>query len=265
MQAMRRIQGSRGHLPEKVKAVEEIIMPEGSRDELKKLALRLRHVHRMEQLGSALPRGVLFYGPPGTGKTQAAMAIAKFSGWAVLKTTGAELLASQSAWGQLHRQAFELRPCILIVDEAEDVFRNRSMSAVASVTNRILASIDGANGRVPDVLVIAATNHPEALDPAVLRGGRLEQKIRFDVPSRDSLAAYIRSQLELKTGDIFAISRQAVEYVITALEGCSIADTDAALQRLIDEAAARHIESGASTITAAEVRAALSTLDTSIG
>jgi transitional endoplasmic reticulum ATPase len=139
------------------------------------------------------------------------------------------------------------------------------MSAVASVTNRILASIDGADGRVPDVLVIAATNHPEALDPAVLRGGRLEQKIRFDVPSRDSLAAYIRSQLELKTGDIFAISRQAVEYVITALEGCSIADTDAALQRLIDEAAARHIESGASTITAAEVRAALSTLDTSIG
>jgi transitional endoplasmic reticulum ATPase len=265
MQAMRRIQGSRGHLPEKVKTVEEIIMPEGSRDELKKLALRLRHVHRMEQLGSALPRGVLFYGPPGTGKTQAAMAIAKFSGWAVLKTTGAELLASQSAWGQLYRHALELRPCILIVDEAEDVFRNRSMSAVASVTNRILASIDGADGRVPDVLIIAATNHPEALDPAVLRGGRLEQKIRFDVPSRDSLAAYIRSQLKLKAADIFAISRQAVECVITALEGCSIADTDAALQRLIDEAAARHIESGASTITTEDVRAALSTLNTSIG
>jgi transitional endoplasmic reticulum ATPase len=265
MRAMRRIQGSKGHLPEKTKTVEEIIMPEGSRDELKRLALRMRHVHRMEQLGGALPRGVLFYGPPGTGKTQAAMAIARSTGWAVLKTTGAELLASHSAWSMLYRQAKDLRPCIVFVDEADDVFRNRAMSAVASVTNRILASIDGADGRVPDVLIIAATNHPEALDPAVLRGGRLEQKIRFDVPSRESLAAYIRSQLKLKAGDTFAISRHTVNCVVTALEGCSIADTDAVLQRLIDEAAARHIESGATTITTADVRAALSTLDTSIG
>ncbi|KAE8753870.1 AAA family ATPase [Paraburkholderia madseniana] len=265
MQAMRRIQGSRGHLPEKVKTVEEIIMPEGSRDELKRLALRMRHVHRMEQLGGAVPRGVLFYGPPGTGKTQAAMAIAKSSGWAVLKTTGAELLASHSAWSQLYRQAKDLRPCVILIDEATDALRNRVSSPAASVTNRILASIDGADGRVPDVLVIAATNHPEALDPAVLRGGRLEQKIRFDVPSRESLAAYIRSQLKLKARDNFAISRHTVEYVITALEGRSIADTDAALQRLIDEAATRHIESGASTITAADVRAALSTMDASIG
>ncbi|MGF7137618.1 transitional endoplasmic reticulum ATPase [Paraburkholderia sp. EB58] len=142
MRAMRRIQGSRGHLPEKTKTIEEIIMPDRSRDELKRLALRLRHVHRMEQLGGALPRGVLFYGPPGTGKTQAAMAIAKSSGWAVLKTTGAELLASHSAWTQLYRQAKNLRPCIVFVDEAEDVFRNRSVSAVSSLTNRILASID---------------------------------------------------------------------------------------------------------------------------
>ncbi|MGF7137617.1 ATP-dependent 26S proteasome regulatory subunit [Paraburkholderia sp. EB58] len=117
---------------------------------------------------------------------------------------------------------------------------------------------------MPDVLVIAATNHPEALDPAVLRGGRLEQKIRFDVPSRESLAAYIRSQLRVKAGTTFAVSRQAVECVITALEGCSIADADAALQRLIDDAAERHIESGDTTITVADVRAALSTLDISM-
>jgi transitional endoplasmic reticulum ATPase len=263
MQAMRRIQGSKGHLLEKVKDVNDMIMPDASRDELKRLALRLRHVHRMEQLGGALPRGVLFYGPPGTGKTQAAMAIAKSSGWAVLKTTGAELLASHSAWSQLYRQAKDLRPCIVFVDEAEDVLGDRRMSSVASVTNRILASIDGADGRVRDVLIIAATNHPEALDPGVLRGGRLEQKIRFDVPSRESLAAYIRFQLKLKAGDTFAISRHTVECAITALAGCSIADTDAALQRLIDEAAARHIESGATTITIADLRAALSAQDIS--
>jgi transitional endoplasmic reticulum ATPase len=264
MQAMRRIQGSKGHLLESVKAVEEIIMPNGSRDDLKRLALRLRHIHRMEQLGGALPRGVLFYGPPGTGKTQAAMALAKASGWAFLKTTGADLLASHAAWNQLYRQAKDLRPCIVFVDEADDVLGDRRMSGVAPVTNRILASIDGADGRVSDVLVIAATNHPEALDPAVLRGGRLEQKIRFDVPSRESLAAYIRTQLRLKGGETFAISRHTVECVIKGLEGCSIADADTALQRIVDEAAARHIESGATTITTDDVRAALSTLDVSI-
>lgn len=265
MQAMRRVQGSKGQLPEKVKAIEAIIMPDGSRDDLKRLALRLRHVHRMEQLGGALPRGVLFYGPPGTGKTLAALALAKSSGWAFLKTTGAELLHSHTAWDRLYRQAKDLRPCIVFVDEADDVLSDRRMSGAAPVTNRILASIDGADGRVPDVLVIAATNHPQALDPAVLRGGRLEQKIRFDVPSRESLSAYLRAQLKLKAGDTFAISRHTVECVITALEGCSIADADAVLQRIVDEAAARHIESGATTITTADVRAALSTLDVSIG
>ncbi|RFU44469.1 AAA family ATPase [Paraburkholderia sp. DHOC27] len=264
IQAMRRIQGSKGHLPEKVKTVEEIIMPDGARDELKKLALRLRHVHRMEQLGGTLPRGILFYGPPGTGKTQAAMAIAKASGWAILKTTGADLLSSHSAWPQLYGQAKNLRPCIVFVDEADDVFRNRAMSPAVSVTNRILASIDGADGRVPDVLIIAATNHPEALDPAVLRGGRLSQKIRFDVPSRDSLADYIRSRLKVKAEGVFLISRQAVDCVISMLEGSSIADTDAALQRLIDDAAERHIESGDTTITVDDVRQALSTLTTPV-
>ncbi|MFM0473543.1 AAA family ATPase [Paraburkholderia strydomiana] len=263
MQAMRRIQGSKGHLPEAVKAIDEIIMPDGSRDDLRRLTRRLQNVHRIEQLGGALPRGVLFYGPPGTGKTQAAMALAKASNWAFLKTSGAELLGTHSAWNKLYRAAKDLRPCILLIDEADDVLGDRRMSGVAPLTNRILASIDGADGRVPDVLVIAVTNHPEALDQAALRGGRLEQKIRFDVPSREALDAYIRIQLRLRAGDTFAISRHTVECLITGLKGCSIADADTVLQRVIDEAAARHIDDGSATITAVDVRAALSTLTVS--
>ncbi|MGY6162365.1 AAA family ATPase [Paraburkholderia strydomiana] len=263
MQAMRRIQGSKGHLPEAIKAIDEIIMPDGSRDDLRRLTRRLQNVHRIEQLGGALPRGVLFYGPPGTGKTQAAMALAKASNWAFLKTSGAELLGTHSAWNKLYRAAKDLRPCILLIDEADDVLGDRRMSGVAPLTNRILASIDGADGRVPDVLVIAVTNHPEALDQAALRGGRLEQKIRFDVPSREALDAYIRIQLRLRAGDTFAISRHTVECLITGLKGCSIADADTVLQRVIDEAAARHIDDGSATITAVDVRAALSTLTVS--
>jgi transitional endoplasmic reticulum ATPase len=258
MQAMRRIQGSHGQIPERATPIEDIMMPDGSAHELRKLALRLRHIHRMEQLGGALPRGLLFYGPPGTGKTLAAVALAKASGWAFLSTTGAELLQSHTAWPGLYRMANDLRPCIVFIDEAEDALARRGR--IAPLTNQILASMDGAEGRVPDVLVIAATNFPEALDPAVLRGGRLEHKIRFDVPSVESLAAYIRSQLTLKVVDTFTVSRQAVECLIMGLKGHSIADCDAALQRTVDEAATRHIESGDTAITTADVREALLTL-----
>jgi transitional endoplasmic reticulum ATPase len=93
MRAMRRIQSSKGRLPENVKSIDAIIMPDISRNDLHDLAFRLQHAYSLERLGGSLPRGVLFYGPPGTGKTQAAMALAKASGCAFLKTTGAELLS----------------------------------------------------------------------------------------------------------------------------------------------------------------------------
>jgi transitional endoplasmic reticulum ATPase len=171
MQAMRRIQGSRGQLPEQTKAIDDIIMPPASAHELKKLALRLRHAHRLEAVGGALPRGALFFGPPGTGKTLAAVALAKASGWAFISTTGAELLHSNTEWKRIFRLACDLRPCILFLDEADDVLGARS-GRIAPLTNQILASLDGAGGRVPDVLIIAATNFPEGLDSAVLRGGQ---------------------------------------------------------------------------------------------
>jgi SpoVK/Ycf46/Vps4 family AAA+-type ATPase len=69
MRAMRLLQGRRGRLPEAVKAVDDIVMPAASRNVLRDLAYRMRKIHRLEQIGGGLPRGLLFYGPPGTGKT----------------------------------------------------------------------------------------------------------------------------------------------------------------------------------------------------
>jgi transitional endoplasmic reticulum ATPase len=90
------------------------------------------------------------------------------------------------------------------------------------------------SGLTLSILLVAATNHPETLDPAVPRGGRLEQKIRFDVRSRESPAAYIRSQLALKARERFSFSRHTVECMITGLEGYSIADVDTAPRRTLD-------------------------------
>jgi transitional endoplasmic reticulum ATPase len=259
MQAMRRIQGS-GNLPEIIKPVEQIVMPDSSRDCLKQLAQRMKRVHQMELLGGALPRGVLFYGPPGTGKTQAAMSLAKATDWAFLKVTGAELLMSSGAWNTLYRRAKDLRPCIIFIDEADDVLKERRTSAAAPVTNLILASIDGADGRTPDVLVIAATNHPGSLDPAVTRGGRLEQKIRFDVPSRQSLATYVRTELATRTAGRFVLRARVLEDLIAVLDGSCLADVDFALQRIINDAVDRFIEQRGNVITSTHVRDALATL-----
>ncbi len=117
------------------------------------------------------------------------MSLAAASGCAFLKTTGAELLANPSSWNQLIKDARDVRPAIVFIDEADDVLRDRRMSGVAVVTNRVLTTIDGADGRVRDVLYIAATNHPDSLDSAAIRGGRFEQQIRIDAARSRGLQA----------------------------------------------------------------------------
>jgi transitional endoplasmic reticulum ATPase len=262
IQAMRCIQGSRGHLQEKVKTVEEIIMPDASRQDLRDLAFKLQHIFNLEKLGGDLPRGLLFYGPPGTGKTQAAMSLAAASGYAFLKTTGAELLSNPSSWDKLIRNAKNLKPVIVFIDEADDVLSDRRVSGVSAVTNKVLTAIDGADGRVRDVLYIAATNHPDSLDSAAIRGGRFEQKVRFDVPSEEALATYVRTKLRLLAGCAFGVSRHTTEYLVSELFGRSIADADSVLQRVIDSAVLRHLREGTKTITMVDMRSALrSTLD----
>ncbi|CAE6753615.1 ATP-dependent zinc metalloprotease FtsH [Paraburkholderia aspalathi] len=257
MLAMRRLQGSKGRLPENVKSIDEIIMPDASRNDLLDLAFRLRHAYGLERLGGSLPRGVLFYGPPGTGKTQAALALAKASGFAFLKTTGADLLANPCAWDRLVRDAKDLRPAIVFIDEADDVLGERRMSGVSPVTNKVLTTLDGADGRLPDVLYICATNHQDALDLAVLRGGRLEEKVEFSVPEHDALASYVRMRFRVMAGDVFAVSRHTMDCAVAGLKGHSIADADAVLQRTIDAAAVRHLREGTAVITAEDVRTAL--------
>jgi transitional endoplasmic reticulum ATPase len=256
-QAMRRLQGSKGRLPESVKSVDEIILPDFSRQCLHNLAFRLRHVYHIEQLGGRSPRGVLFYGPPGTGKTQTAMSLAKASGYAFLKTTGAELLANPSTWDRLVRDAKDLRPAIVFIDEVDDVLGDRRMSGgSAPLTNRLLTTLDGADGRVADVLYICATNHRDMLDPAVLRGGRLEEQILFCVPSPEELSRYVRLRLRAMVGDVFAISRHTIDCAVVGLKGRSIADADAVLQRIIDAAAMRHLREGSAVIRAEDVHSA---------
>ncbi len=255
MRAMRLLQGRRGQLPENVKAIEEIIMPDASRDLLCDLAFKMEQLEDLEQLGASLPRGLIFTGPPGTGKTQAAMALAKASGWAFLKLTGAQIIADPSVWDKLYREACDIRPAIVFIDEADGILQDRRATTYGMLTEKILTTMDGAGGRLRDVMFIAATNYYERIDTAALRGGRFEEKVIFDVPGPEAMADYVYTALDKKLGDRWQVSSEVVNLLTERVTGRSIADADAVIEKTLAAAALRRMRDRTTDIRITDVEA----------
>ncbi|HKR46601.1 MAG TPA: AAA family ATPase [Paraburkholderia sp.] len=255
MQAMRLLQGRKGRLPEGVKDISEIIMPDTSRGALHSLAYRMKETENLEKLGSTLPRGVLFVGPPGTGKTQASMALAKTSNFAFLKITGAEIIADPRSWDRLYREACDIRPCVLFIDEVDGILQDRRHSGHGHgmLTEKLLDTLDGASGQTPDVLFIAASNHISRIDTAAVRSGRFEEKILFDVPTNKAMSAYVRTILANKLDGAWKVEPEAVVQMIRFLGGRTIADADALLRKSITIAAIRRTREQTTDFRAADV------------
>jgi transitional endoplasmic reticulum ATPase len=189
--ALRQIQGSMGDMVgEDTPTLRDgkLHFDPALRDKLITLATRLENIDEVERLGGSVPKGVIFWGPPGTGKTAVAKSLAKTSGWAFLATTGSDLLASNGTGiDDLIKKAKDLRPCIIFIDEAEEALGDRSNSRYGSiVTNKILAVTDGTKA-MHDVMFIAATNHPDQLDAAIVRGGRFSEHFEFQKPKEDTV------------------------------------------------------------------------------
>jgi len=149
---------------------------------------------------------------------------------------------------------------IVFIDESDDILRDRRYSNVASITNRILTALDGSDGRVRDVIYIAATNHIDAIDPAALRGGRFSERIFFDVPSSARLERYIVSKLRQMAGARYVIMPGVRDRLNEVLAGKSIADTEALLQRMIDTAAVRVLRHQVAEINSDDVSVAASAM-----
>ena len=251
MRALRLVQGRKGKLPETVKTIEEILMPEESRNVLKDMAFKMANVYSLEKMGSRLPTGLIFVGPPGTGKTQAAMALAKQADWAFLKITGSEIVAKPDSWDKLYRTACDIRPAIVFLDEADGILRDRRYSGYGMLTEKILTTMDGAGGRVRDLLFIAATNYYDQIDSAAVRGGRFEEKIAFDVPEAHDMDAYVRAKLGGL--DAWAVGGSVESLLCAHLRGHSIADADAVIQKAIDAAAVRRLRENTTDIRESDV------------
>lgn len=237
MGALRQLQGQRGHVPENVKPLEELVFSETTRDMLEQIVGRMEDPEHTERHGGTLPTGVLFYGPPGTGKTAACKALAKKIGWAYLPATGADLARDPKRLEALYAKAQDLRPTIIFIDEADELLRDRQYSGSTEATNKLLTLMDGVGDRVRDVVWIAATNHPDQIDAALLRGGRFTEKVVFELPSAADLAQYMQRWLERKKivleapGDFGRLAE--------VVGGASIANAEAILQGAVNRAVSR--------------------------
>ncbi|WP_162098825.1 AAA family ATPase [Sinorhizobium sojae] len=167
-----------------------------------------------------LDRGILLHGPPGTGKTLFARALAKMCGIPLI----AESVAKWQARGHLgdllaamrstFEKARELQPAIVFLDELDSIgdrtkFSGHHVGYQTQVVNSLLECIDGVDGR-QGIVVVAATNFPEAVDRALLRSGRIERHVRMDLPDADERAEILRFHLGA-TGDDQELRRIAAD------------------------------------------------------
>lgn len=153
-----------------------------------------------QQTGAKAPRGILLWGEPGTGKTLLAKALASQARANFISIKGAELLnrwvgASEEAVREIFSKARQVAPCVLFIDEIDTLAPARgSYSGEAGVSDRVvgqlLTEIDGMV-EAKEVLVVAATNRYDALDPALLRSGRLDLQLQVDLPDYDSRLAIL--------------------------------------------------------------------------
>lgn len=252
-EAMRVIQGRKGKLAEDTPTLDQMTMRPDVKVALDALAHRMINIEEIEELGGTAPSGLQFAGPPGTGKTLSARALAKTTGWAFIERSGNELIGQPDAIDALVKEARDIRPVIVFIDEADDILRDRAYSQphVVSATNKLLQAIDGAAGKVHDVLWIAATNHPEQLDPAATRGGRFTEKIYFDLPEKQEITTYVANWM--RNTKITLDTRLTAEACAEVLVGQPMANIKEALQAAVNAAISRRTAGAAPTLTLKDI------------
>jgi transitional endoplasmic reticulum ATPase len=174
----------------------------GLTDEIKKvremIELPLRHPEIFEKLGIEAPKGVLLYGPPGTGKTLLAKAVANESNAHFISISGPEIMSkfygeSEARLREIFKEAREKAPSIVFIDEIDSIAPKREEvtgEVERRVVSQMLSLMDGLEAR-GKVIVISATNRPNAIDPALRRPGRFDREIEIKVPDKKGRRAIL--------------------------------------------------------------------------
>jgi transitional endoplasmic reticulum ATPase len=251
MAALRTIQGQKGRLPEDTPTLEKLSLSVAQRQILGSLAVRLENIEKIEQMGGSVPAGLLFHGPAGTGKTLLAKSLAKTVDWNFIAVAGNDLLRNEAAIEDLVAQSREIRPCIVFIDEADDILADRTgaaamMAGSRSATNKLLTAMDGAGSKVRDALWIAATNHPDDLDPAALRAGRFTEKVEFGLPDEDVITKMVREWIGGSKATFSAeVTPEAVAQMFKRVQ-VNAADVGAILQHAVNTVITQNLITSAS-------------------
>ena len=219
---------------------------EEAKDALMEVVDFLHDPDKYAQVGAKLPKGVLLVGPPGTGKTLLAKAVAGEAGVPFFSISGSEFVEMFVGMGaakvrDLFKQANDKAPCIVFIDEIDTIGKKRDGSGMGGndereqTLNQLLAEMDGFDGR-KGVVLLAATNRPETLDPALTRPGRFDRRVPVELPDLRGRVAI----LKVHARDVKIAEDVDYDAIARATAGASGAE----LANIVNEAALRAVRQG---------------------
>ena len=227
-----------------------------AKESLQEIVDYLHNPDKYTQAGASMPKGILLVGPPGTGKTMLAKAVAGEAGVPFFSISGSEFVEMFVGMGaskvrDLFKQAKEKAPCIVFIDEIDAIGQKRSAGGYGGgndereqTLNQLLTEMDGFEGNT-GVIILAATNRPESLDPALTRPGRFDRRVPVELPDLQGREAILKVHAKkIKTAedvDFHTIARMAA--------GASGAE----LANIINEAALRAVRGGRVIVTEADL------------
>ncbi len=226
-----------------------------AKENLKEIVDYLHNPKKYTDVGASMPKGLLLVGPPGTGKTLLAKAVAGEANVPFFSISGSEFVEMFVGMGaskvrDLFRQAKEKAPCIVFIDEIDAIGQKRNSGSFGGndereqTLNQLLTEMDGFEGN-SGVIILAATNRPESLDPALTRPGRFDRRIPVELPDlqgREEILRVHAKKIKLSgDADFHAVARMAA--------GASGAE----LANIINEAALRAVRNNRTVVSQADL------------
>ena len=226
-----------------------------AKENLQEIVNYLHDPKQYEEIGASMPKGILLVGPPGTGKTMLAKAVAGESNVPFFSISGSEFVEMFVGMGaskvrDLFKQAKEKAPCIVFIDEIDAIGQKRNSGQFGGndereqTLNQLLTEMDGFEGNT-GVIILAATNRPDSLDPALTRPGRFDRRVPVELPDlkgREEILKVHAKKVKIAPGEVFnSLARMA--------SGASGAE----LANIVNEAALRAVRAGRKSVTQADL------------
>ncbi|HIT03064.1 MAG TPA: ATP-dependent zinc metalloprotease FtsH [Candidatus Caccocola faecipullorum] len=225
-----------------------------AKENLSEIVEYLHDPGKYKEIGASMPKGILLVGPPGTGKTMLAKAVAGESNVPFFSISGSEFVEMFVGMGaakvrDLFKQAKEKAPCIVFIDEIDAIGQRRDGRAMGNdereqTLNQLLTEMDGFEGN-NGVMILAATNRPESLDPALTRPGRFDRRVPVELPDLKGREAILRVHAKrVKTDG--SVDFNKIARMSSGASGAELAN-------IVNEAALRAVRAGRTAATEADM------------